>query len=271
MSSQPTRPGACRRRLRNGYAPARRGGAQQQQRGRPRPGAPRGLVRRVDPGRRAAAALRAHRGRALEPDLPRRRRGRRALDPAPPAARHQARLRARHGPRAPDPDRARGQRRARAAPARALRRRVGHGRRVLRHGARRRARAARRGRRGGRLRRGRAGGASREALVDTLADLHAVDPDAAGLGELGRRDGYAERQLKRWKRQWEASKTRELDVDGGDPPAAVRARARAGRDLARARRLPPGQRDRLAARARSRPCSTGSCARSATRSPTSAS
>jgi aminoglycoside phosphotransferase (APT) family kinase protein len=51
-----------------------------------------------------------------------------------------------------------------------------------------------------------------EALVDTLADLHAVDPDAAGLGELGRRDGYAERQLKRWMRQWEASKTRELEA-----------------------------------------------------------
>jgi aminoglycoside phosphotransferase (APT) family kinase protein len=51
-----------------------------------------------------------------------------------------------------------------------------------------------------------------EALVDTLADLHAVDPEAAGLGELGRRDGYAERQLKRWMRQWEASKTRELEA-----------------------------------------------------------
>jgi aminoglycoside phosphotransferase (APT) family kinase protein len=51
-----------------------------------------------------------------------------------------------------------------------------------------------------------------EALVDTLADLHAVDPDAAGLGELGRRDGYAERQLKRWMRQWEASKTRDLEA-----------------------------------------------------------
>ncbi|MGH2967586.1 MAG: phosphotransferase family protein, partial [Solirubrobacteraceae bacterium] len=51
-----------------------------------------------------------------------------------------------------------------------------------------------------------------EALVDTLADLHAVDPDAAGLGELGRREGYAERQLRRWKRQWDASKTRELDA-----------------------------------------------------------
>ena len=51
-----------------------------------------------------------------------------------------------------------------------------------------------------------------EALVDTLVELHAVDPDAAGLGELGRRDGYAERQLRRWKRQWDDSKTRELDA-----------------------------------------------------------
>jgi len=49
-----------------------------------------------------------------------------------------------------------------------------------------------------------------EALVDTLAELHAVDADAAGVGDLGRRDGYAERQLRRWKRQWDASKTREL-------------------------------------------------------------
>jgi aminoglycoside phosphotransferase (APT) family kinase protein len=51
-----------------------------------------------------------------------------------------------------------------------------------------------------------------EALVDTLVELHAVDPDAAGLGELGRRDGYAERQLRRWKRQWDDSKTRELEA-----------------------------------------------------------
>ena len=51
-----------------------------------------------------------------------------------------------------------------------------------------------------------------EALVDTLAELHAVDPDAVGVGDMGRRDGYAERQLKRWKRQWDASKTRELDA-----------------------------------------------------------
>jgi aminoglycoside phosphotransferase (APT) family kinase protein len=49
-----------------------------------------------------------------------------------------------------------------------------------------------------------------EHLVDVLADLHAVDVDAVGLGDLARRDGYVERQLKRWSTQWENSKTREL-------------------------------------------------------------
>lgn len=47
-------------------------------------------------------------------------------------------------------------------------------------------------------------------LIDVMADLHAVDVDAVGLGDLARRDGYIERQLKRWKSQWENSKTREL-------------------------------------------------------------
>jgi aminoglycoside phosphotransferase (APT) family kinase protein len=49
-----------------------------------------------------------------------------------------------------------------------------------------------------------------EHLIDVLADLHAVDVDAIGLGELARRDGYIERQLRRWTSQWEQSKTREL-------------------------------------------------------------
>lgn len=37
-----------------------------------------------------------------------------------------------------------------------------------------------------------------EALVDALVALHAVDPDEVGLGDLGRPDGYLERQLRRW-------------------------------------------------------------------------
>jgi aminoglycoside phosphotransferase (APT) family kinase protein len=54
--------------------------------------------------------------------------------------------------------------------------------------------------------------AASEHLIDVLADLHAVDIDAAGLGDLARRDGYVERQLKRWSTQWDLSKTRELPV-----------------------------------------------------------
>jgi aminoglycoside phosphotransferase (APT) family kinase protein len=51
-----------------------------------------------------------------------------------------------------------------------------------------------------------------ERVIDTLADIHAVDPDEVGLGELGRREGYVARQLRRWQGQWESSKTRELDL-----------------------------------------------------------
>jgi aminoglycoside phosphotransferase (APT) family kinase protein len=49
-----------------------------------------------------------------------------------------------------------------------------------------------------------------EHLIDVLADLHAADVDDVGLGDLARRDGYVERQVKRWSMQWEQSKTREL-------------------------------------------------------------
>jgi aminoglycoside phosphotransferase (APT) family kinase protein len=58
--------------------------------------------------------------------------------------------------------------------------------------------------------------ADREAIgyrvADTLAQIHAVDPDAVGLGELGRKEDYVARQLRRWQGQWEKSKTRELDT-----------------------------------------------------------
>lgn len=54
--------------------------------------------------------------------------------------------------------------------------------------------------------------AAAENLVDVLADLHAVDIDAVGLGDLARRDGYVARQVKRWTAQWAATKTDELPV-----------------------------------------------------------
>jgi aminoglycoside phosphotransferase (APT) family kinase protein len=43
------------------------------------------------------------------------------------------------------------------------------------------------------------------SFVDVLADLHSIDPDAAGLGDLGKKEGYIERQLKTWYRSWVAS------------------------------------------------------------------
>jgi aminoglycoside phosphotransferase (APT) family kinase protein len=52
--------------------------------------------------------------------------------------------------------------------------------------------------------------AAAAALVETLHELQTVDLDAAGLGDLRRSHGLASRQLHRWSKQWEASKTREL-------------------------------------------------------------
>ena len=49
-----------------------------------------------------------------------------------------------------------------------------------------------------------------ERMVDTLVALHAVDYAAVGLGDFGRPDGYLGRQVARWKKQLEASTSREL-------------------------------------------------------------
>ena len=51
-----------------------------------------------------------------------------------------------------------------------------------------------------------------ESIVDVLADIHAVDIDAAGLGDFAKREDYIARQLKRWYGQFEKSKTREVPV-----------------------------------------------------------
>jgi aminoglycoside phosphotransferase (APT) family kinase protein len=50
-----------------------------------------------------------------------------------------------------------------------------------------------------------------ERVADTLVQIHSVDPDAVGLGDLGRKEDYVARQLHRWQGQWEKSKTRELE------------------------------------------------------------
>jgi aminoglycoside phosphotransferase (APT) family kinase protein len=62
------------------------------------------------------------------------------------------------------------------------------------------------------------------AMVDTLVDLHAVDPDGVGLGDLGRREDWCARQLRRWRRQWEHVATREL-------PAFEEVHRRLGADV----------------------------------------
>tara|TARA_R110000782_G_scaffold44717_1_gene99795 strand:- start:1390 stop:2427 length:1038 start_codon:yes stop_codon:yes gene_type:complete len=51
-----------------------------------------------------------------------------------------------------------------------------------------------------------------DAMNDTLAKLHRVDWRAAGLADFGREGGYAQRQVKRWTAQYQASATDDLDA-----------------------------------------------------------
>jgi aminoglycoside phosphotransferase (APT) family kinase protein len=48
------------------------------------------------------------------------------------------------------------------------------------------------------------------ALVDVLADLHAVDYESVGLAGFGKPDGFLARNVARWGKQWAANKTRDL-------------------------------------------------------------
>jgi aminoglycoside phosphotransferase (APT) family kinase protein len=48
-------------------------------------------------------------------------------------------------------------------------------------------------------------------LVDVLARLHEADPAAVGLADVGRPDGYLERQVRRWGKQLEASRSRDVE------------------------------------------------------------
>jgi aminoglycoside phosphotransferase (APT) family kinase protein len=51
-----------------------------------------------------------------------------------------------------------------------------------------------------------------ERVVDTLVAIHGTDPDRVGLGDLGRREDYVARQLRRWHGQWVKSKTHEVPL-----------------------------------------------------------
>ena len=63
-----------------------------------------------------------------------------------------------------------------------------------------------------------------EGLVEVLAALHEVDPSAVGLGQFGRPEGYLERQVRRWVKQWDATRIEgheDLDVLAADLAAGV--------------------------------------------------
>jgi len=51
-----------------------------------------------------------------------------------------------------------------------------------------------------------------EAFVDRLVDLHRLDYQAIGLGDLGKPEGYVQRQVEGWTKRYEGSQTDDLPV-----------------------------------------------------------
>jgi aminoglycoside phosphotransferase (APT) family kinase protein len=49
------------------------------------------------------------------------------------------------------------------------------------------------------------------AMIDTLAALHNIDMQAAGLGDYGKTGNYFERQVGRWTKQYRAAETERMD------------------------------------------------------------
>lgn len=49
-----------------------------------------------------------------------------------------------------------------------------------------------------------------ESFVSALADLHSLDPQAAGLDDLGKPDGYVRRQVEGWSKRYFAAKTNDV-------------------------------------------------------------
>lgn len=68
-------------------------------------------------------------------------------------------------------------------------------------------------------------------LVDVHAELHTIDPEAAGLGELGRPEGYVARQVAGWSNRYRAARTDDVPdneslmdwLAANRPPEAARA------------------------------------------------
>jgi len=63
-----------------------------------------------------------------------------------------------------------------------------------------------------------------EHVIDVLGDLHAVDPDEVGLGDLGRKTGYVARQIKRWKAFRQRTAQIRQNCELGDPFCRPRQR-----------------------------------------------
>ena len=63
-----------------------------------------------------------------------------------------------------------------------------------------------------------------DELIDVLGRLHRLVPAQVGLADLGRPEGYLERQLRRWARQLDASHSRDL-------PELTRLAERLGQQL----------------------------------------
>jgi len=51
-----------------------------------------------------------------------------------------------------------------------------------------------------------------QAKIETLAHLHALDPQGIGLGDYGRPGNYLARQVERWSKQYRASQTGDIEA-----------------------------------------------------------
>ena len=68
-----------------------------------------------------------------------------------------------------------------------------------------------------------------ETLVDSMAELHALDYRAAGLDDLGKPQGYVERQVTGWTKRVPRRPHRRRPRPGADDRLAGRATGRPSR------------------------------------------